>query len=116
MSGKTLKQQLKDMGYENISELARAMGVGIVNLRKAFEVKDVKTGLLEDIANALGLSVADFYPRVTNNADNGIAVSGDGNTNTVNNTISEQLVKSMLDKKDEHIARLLAIIEQMSKQ
>lgn len=116
MSGKTLKQQLKDMGFWNISELARAMGIGVINLHKAFEAQDIKTGLLEDIAKALGLSVADFYPHVTNNADKGIAVSGDGNTNTVNNTLSESFVSAMLAKKDEHIGRLLGILENIKKE
>lgn len=112
MSGKELKEILKDMGYNNISELSRQMNIGVQNLHKAFDVQDVKTGLLEDIAKALNIPVADFYPINSAKADNGIAVSGGSvESPVVNNAISESLVQSMLDTKDEQIDRLLGIIE-----
>lgn len=120
MSGKELKEILKELGYNNISELARAMGVGVINLHKAFEVQDVKTGLLEDIAKALKMSVRDFYPahhiahyEIT---DSPVAVAGDINGNNAsvsNNNISERFV-GLLEKKDEQIDRLLNIIETLN--
>lgn len=121
MSGKTLKELLKDLGCNNVSELARAMGIGVVNLHKAFEVQDVKTGLLEDIARALKISVCDFYPShpVTHYeiTESPIAVAGDingNNANVSNNNISEKFV-GLLEKKDEQIDRLLTIIESLNK-
>lgn len=107
MSGKELKDLLRQMGYENVSELARIMGMGVQNLHKAFEVQDVKTGLIEDLANVLGVEVSAFYPS-SNTAvtGEGIAVAGNGN----NVTISEKVLDLMREK-DKQIDRLLTIIE-----
>lgn len=106
MSGKELKELLKEMGYGNISELSRIMGVGVQNLHKAFEVQDIKTGLLEDIAKALNIPIADFYPKNNAIAEHGIAVAGNGN----NVSISEKMLDLMREK-DRQIDRLLTIIE-----
>jgi hypothetical protein len=116
MDGKTLKNKLADMGYKNVSELARLLGMNSPqNLHIALSAQDIKSGFLEELANVLGVSVCDFYSQSAK-ADNGIAVSGGSvESPVVNNAISESLVQSMLDTKDKQIDRLLTIIEGMQK-
>lgn len=120
MTGQQLKQRLAEIGCTNINELAKVMGQSNQKLYASMASPDIKTGLLESIANALGVRVTDFYTPSAK-ADNGIAVSG-GNVDSpvVNNAISEKFVKSMLETKDrqiekqsEQIDRLLNIIEKI---
>ncbi len=120
MTGQQLKQKLAEIGCSNINELAKIMGQSNQKLYASMASPDIKTGLIEDIARALGLRVSDFYAPSAK-ADNGIAVSGGSvDSPVVNNAISESLVQSMLDTKDkqiekqgEQIDRLLGIIEKL---
>ena len=108
MSGEQLKNILSDLGYANISELARLLGMkSAQNLHAAFTAQDVKSGLIEDIAKVLGLDVYAFYPSInTAISGDGIAVAGNGN----NVSISEKMLDLMREK-DKQIDRLLTIIE-----
>jgi len=107
MSGEQLRNLLSDMGFANVSELARLLGMkNAQNLHAAFSAQDIKTGLLEDIAKALNIPVADFYPANNAVAEHGIAVAGNGNSVS----ISEKVLDLMREK-DKQIDRLLTIIE-----
>lgn len=75
MSGEQLKNLLSDMGFANVSELALLLGMkNAQNLHAAFSAQDIKTGLLEDIAKALDIPVADFYPANNAVAEHGSAI------------------------------------------
>lgn len=110
MNGKDLKEKLRAEGV-NFSALAQKMGYTTdQNLHSVLGAKDVRSGLIEDLAHALDKPIGWFYgePSVTQAADNGgIAVAGDNNTVA---TISERFI-SLLEKKDEQIDTLLEIIK-----
>lgn len=115
MSGKELKDILGQDGI-NLSELARLLGFASdQRLHSALKAEDVKSGLIEQIAKATNKSIGFFYKDRMGAvaAENGLAVSGDGNSIT---TISERFI-SLLEKKDQQMDRLLAMLEnQQTKQ
>lgn len=113
MSGKELKEILAAEGI-NLSELSRLLGFSNdQRLHSALKADDVKSGLIESIAKVTNKSVGFFYKDKMNvtAVDSSVAVSGDGNS--VVNT-SERFI-SLLEKKDEQMDRLLAIIEKMQR-
>lgn len=109
MSGKELKEILGAEGI-NLSELARDLGfANDQRLHSALKAEDVKSGLIESIARVTNKSIGFFYKDKLGALamDNGVAVSGDGNSIT---TISERFI-SLLEKKDEQMDRLLSLLE-----
>lgn len=109
MSGKELKEILAAEGI-NLSELARLLGfANDQRLHSALKAEDVKSGLIESIARVTNKSIGFFYKDMLGAVamDNGVAVSGDGNSIT---TISERFI-SLLEKKDEQMDRLLSLLE-----
>lgn len=94
----------------NLSELARLLGfANDQRLHSALKADDVKSGLIESIARVTNKSICFFYKDTLGALamDNGVAVSGDGNSIT---TISERFI-SLLEKKDEQMNRLIALLE-----
>lgn len=111
MNGKDLKEKLRAEGV-NFSALAQKMGYTTdQNLHSVLGAKDVRSGLIEDLAKALDKPIGWFYgePAVAAAASEGgsIAVAGDNNTVA---TISERFI-SLLEKKDKQIDTLLEIIK-----
>ena len=60
MTGDELKKRLKGERY-SITDLAEKLGMTRPNLSQALSVKDVKTGLVEDLARVLNLPITFFY-------------------------------------------------------
>ncbi len=60
MRGKDVKNAIAARGY-NVSEVARKLGMSQPNLSKQLTSDDVKTGLLERIAAAIGVPVTYFF-------------------------------------------------------
>lgn len=60
MTGEELKKRIKTTG-RSIAELARDLNVLPQSLSQALNAKDVKTGLVEDLAKVLGLPVSYFF-------------------------------------------------------
>lgn len=60
MTGDDLKRLLRATGH-SITELAGKLGTSQQNLSQALSAKDVKTGLVEDLAKVLGLPVSYFF-------------------------------------------------------
>lgn len=109
MSGKDLKDILYAEGI-NLSELAAKLGfANDQRLHSALKAADVKSGLIEAIAKATNKSIGFFYRDSIGAVatDGSVAVSGDGNSIS---TISERFI-SLLEKKDEQMDRLLAMLE-----
>lgn len=90
MDGKAVKEKLRSLGV-NLAELAAKLGYdNDQRLHSQLKAADVKSGLLEEVARAIGCDVSIFYggSRVPGandaNAGSGTAVAGVGNN--VNNS------------------------------
>jgi hypothetical protein len=111
MTGKDLKERLRSEGV-NFTFLSQKLGYACdQNLHSVLSAKDVRSGLIEDIAEALGKPITWLYgdnsSSSTTASENGIAVTGDNN-NIAN--ISEGFI-ALLKKKDEQIDTLLELIK-----
>jgi hypothetical protein len=96
-----------------MKQIAEKMGTSLSNLSAGLSKDDVRTGLLEDIAEAAALPVSVFYGESygtvqTVSGNNNTQVAG--NSNTVTN--SDQTVLELLKMKDE---QLTLTIKQVSK-
>lgn len=60
MTGEQLKSKLEALGISQ-AEAARRLGVIPQSFNQFLEAKDVKTGLLENLCEAFGLNIGDFY-------------------------------------------------------
>ena len=117
MNGDTIKKKLRVQGI-SIKQVAEILGESQQNLSAALQKDDVKTGLLERIAEAIGVPTSFFY---TDNSSH--IVSGNGNAvgnNSINNASSEMFMTEIAEqrkltaKAQEQIDRLLAIIESVT--
>ena len=120
MSGKELKEILREEGI-NLADLAKRLGFeNDQRLHSALKAEDVKSGLIEAIAKATNRSVCFFYRNISGAiaTDNNVAVSGDGNSV---NAISERFINLLenkdkqIAKKDEQMDRLIGLLEQSKK-
>lgn len=112
MSGEELKEKLKQEGIV-FSDLAKMLGYeSDQGLHSIFKAKDVRSGTIEEISRVIHKGIDWFYPETAKvlAKDNAIAVSGNENQITL---ISEKFI-GLLEKKDEQIDRLLAIIEKQN--
>lgn len=110
MTGEQIKQVLIDNKYQ-LKDIAEKLGTSLSNLSAGLSKSDIRTGLLEKIAEAAGLPIAAFYggafgPVQTAVGDNNTQVAGDYSN------LSDQGVLELLKKKDE---QLLLTIKQVSK-
>lgn len=108
MSGKELKEILKKEGI-NLSELAKRLGFeNDQRLHSALKAEDVKSGLVEAIAEATNKSVGFFYENSEkNNTLNSVDVS----------FITKKYISLLeqkdeqIKKKDEQMDRLIGLLE-----
>ena len=98
MKGIDLKKRLQQTG-KSITEISRMIGMTQQSLSQALLAKDIKSGLIELLAEKLEKPIQYFY--------------GDDSTNNVvkPKKDSHETLLSMLSKKDEQIDRLINIIE-----
>ena len=102
MTGKHLQDLMKQEGY-SVNRMAELIGTSQPNLLSALKHTDIRTGLLEDIAKAMGKPLASFYgetygPVSQVNGNNNTSVAG--NSNTVSN---DDRLLSLLMNKDEQL-------------
>ena len=102
MTGKHLQDLMKQEGY-SVNRMAELIGTSQPNLLSALKHTDIRTGLLEDIAKAMGKPLAFFYgetygPVSQVNGNNNTSVAG--NSNTVSN---DDRLLSLLMNKDEQL-------------
>ena len=120
MKGEKIKEILRIKGISQ-NQIARAIGESSQNLSAALAKDDVRTGLVESIAVATGLSLAEFYGE-----DYGItpvaktASSTPGSENPMNNFATELLKeiaaqRQMTDKVLDQNSALLRIIEKQTR-
>ena len=112
MKGEVIKALIIEKGY-NIAQVAEMIGTSQQNLASNLKHTDVRSGLLEKIADALSLPVAALY------GEEGRAtiqkVSGNNNTQVAGNSntfASDQMALELLKMKDE---QLTLTIKQVSK-
>ena len=116
MTGKELKTKLSACGISQ-SEIARRLDMSQQSFNQSLIVNDVKSGLLERIASAIGVDMSFFYPSDNQNAvasGNGIAVAGNnnvaGNVTMSDNTAVLQERVTMLEKLLEEKERLIKVL------
>ena len=102
MTGKHLQDLMKQEGY-SVNRMAELIGTSQPNLLSALKHTDIRTGLLEDIAKAMGKPLSFFYgetygPVTQVNGNNNTSVAG--NSNTVSN---DDRLLSLLMNKDEQL-------------
>ena len=78
MTGLEIKEKLKRCGFTQ-SEIAVKLGVSPQTFNAYLKVDDIKTGLLENIATAIGQDISFFYPNICNK-NNSASVNGNGNS------------------------------------
>lgn len=119
MQGKTLKNALRDLGFTQ-TEIAARLGMSQQTFNSALGVDDVRTSLVENVAEVTGQPVGFFYglapasPIASASGKGSTAVAGNGNQ--VNATADKFLAeisaqRRMTEKSQDQIDRLLDIIE-----
>lgn len=84
MTGKELKTKLSACGVSQ-SEIARRLEMSQQSFNQSMIVNDVKSGLLERIAVAIGVDMSFFYPTEGNNA----VASGDNSVAAIQSTVTQ---------------------------
>jgi transcriptional regulator with XRE-family HTH domain len=104
MSGDYVKKVLAGKGFSQ-QQVAELLGKSRANFNGMLGKDDIRTGLLEEISKATGIPISTFYQETQ-----GVTMNYSQNTDS---PIVPESVISLLQKKDEQIDRLLAIIEKM---
>lgn len=121
MSGKELKDLLVAQGVI-LSDLARLLGFeNDQRLHSALRAADVRSGLIEKIAEVLNKNVCSFYGGSSSDSSmtvSGVSVSNSSGLqdfanikNVKSNDAAVAALVAQLSKKDEQIDRLLALLE-----
>ena len=84
MKGEAVKLTLKKAGV-SITEIASLLGMSRQSLSQALSVKDVKTGLIEDLSKALNVPLSYFYN--DSSSQNAVA-NGNKSVAAINSNIS----------------------------
>ena len=102
MNGKHVQDLILAEGY-SINKMAQLIGTSQPNLASALKHTDIRTGLLEDIAKAMGKPLSFFYgetygpvSQVTGNNNTSVA----GNDNTVS-APDTRLIDLLVSKDDQ---------------
>lgn len=111
MKGEQIKQVLIDNKHQ-MKDIAEKMGTSLSNLSAGLSKSDIKTGLLEKIAEASGLPISVFYgesygPVLNAFGNNSTQVAGN-----YSNSAPDPSVLELMKIKDE---QLLLMIKQVSK-
>jgi hypothetical protein len=103
MTGKHILDLMKQEGY-SVNKMAELIGTSQPNLLSALKHTDIRTGLLEDIAQAMGKPLSFFYGETFGSMAN---ITGNNNTtaNGSNNTVttSDDRLLTLLINKDEQL-------------
>jgi hypothetical protein len=103
MTGKHILDLMTQEGY-SVNKMAQMIGTSQPNLSSALKHTDIRTGLLEDIARAMGKPLAFFYGE-----EFGVVaqVSGSSNATAINNSTAtagnDDRLLTLLVNKDEQL-------------
>ena len=121
MSGENLKTIITDLGVSQ-SEIARRLNLSQAAFAQMLKVADVKSGLLERIAQVLGKDMSMFYgctvSATVNTGDNsGTINAGVCSTNDGEMSLLDQIayLRRECAKKDDERAKLLDMINKLIK-
>ena len=122
MNGEEVKRVIASAG-RSITEVARALKTSQPNLSKILSSSDVKSGLIERISAALGITVPEFYqralssgptpPAMSSSGDHSPNVNGDGNTIEAGSAAIEKMIDTInaqqatIDKQTDIISNLI---------
>ena len=122
MTGQELKARIAACGISQ-SEIARRLGMSQQSFNQGLNVPDIRTGLLERIAEATGKPLSYFYPAasatITNESselhvrNNSGVVSGTNNGSISAGQDAQKLVEMLVEanaKKDQQIDKLIALL------
>lgn len=122
MTGQELKARIAACGISQ-SEIARRLGMSQQSFNQGLNVPDIRTGLLERIAEATGKPLSYFYPAasatITNESselhvrNNSGVVSGTNNGSISAGQDAQRLVEILVEanaKKDQQIDKLIALL------
>lgn len=103
MTGKYLQDLIVSEGY-SVNKMAELIGRSQQNLASLLKHEDVRTGLLEDIAKAMGKPLSFFYGE----AYGSVTVAGNNNATAINNstataTANDDRLLTLLVNKDEQL-------------
>ena len=105
MTGKHVQDLIISEGY-SINKMAKLIGVAQPNLVSLLKHEDIRTGLLEDIAKAMGKPLSFFYGEAYGNVqtsgDNSTSVQVGGNATNVATSADDRLL-TLLVNKDEQL-------------
>ena len=103
MTGKHVQNLILSEGY-SVNQIAKLIGVAQPNLLSLLKHDDIRTGLLEDIARAMGKPLAFFYGE-----EYGVVsqVTGSNNATAINNSTAtagnDDRLLTLLVNKDEQL-------------
>ena len=105
MTGQLLQNLMKQEGY-SVNKMAELIGKSQQVLASALKHDAVRTGLLEDIAKAMGKPLSFFYGEAYGNVqtsgDNSTSVQVGGNATNVATSADDRLL-TLLVNKDEQL-------------
>lgn len=115
MTGEELRNRLRGTRY-SITELADKLGMSRPNLSQSLSVKDVKTGLVENLAKVLNLPVSFFYGE---EAGGTALANGDSSVAAINSSVTvenSEVLKERVKRLEELLAekeRLIRVYEKI---
>jgi transcriptional regulator with XRE-family HTH domain len=101
MTGQHIQDLMKQEGY-SVNEMAKMIGKAQQVLASALKHDDIRTGLLEDIAQAMGKPLSFFYGETFGS----VTVTGNNSTTAINNstaTAHDDRLLTLLINKDEQL-------------
>lgn len=103
MTGKHVQNLILSEGY-SVNQIAKLIGVAQPNLLSLLKHNDIRTGLLEDIARAMGKPLAFFYGEEYSVV---AQVTGSSNATAINNSTAtagnDDRLLTLLVNKDEQL-------------
>lgn len=115
MDGQVLKERLSKLTNLTQMELAEKLSVSQQSFSQYFLAKDVKSGLIEKLAEIIGVDISTIYgqePVQGINHNAGDVITGDNVANRVNEESKQMItiLDNQLRVKDEQIDKLLNIL------
>lgn len=119
MKGEKIKEILREKGISQ-NQIARMIGESSQNFSAALAKDDVRTGLVEKIAEATGLPLSVFYGDgdvAIANGDHSMALAGHNNVDMQTGRFLDELAaqRRMTETSQSQVDRLLTIIENLQK-
>lgn len=107
MTGQELKLKLIEAGKSQ-KDIAELLGVTAQSLSSVLSAKDVRSGTLERIAEAIGVKMSFFYPT----DGSGFSIAGNNNISGNNNAVGNVTVGDNSAVLQERVTMLEKLLEE----